>query len=105
MDFDNECSLFAVYDGHGGHEVAEYTAEHLPDFIKQTDAYKKGAFEEALKDAFLGFDALLATDPVIEKLKEIAFSKKKDDQGKIIGFKSINRKGSSRNLKDSFCNF
>ncbi|XP_073982795.1 probable protein phosphatase CG10417 isoform X3 [Rhodnius prolixus] len=82
LDFDNECSLFAVYDGHGGHEVAEYTAEHLPDFIKQTDAYKKGAFEEALKDAFLGFDALLATDPVIEKLKEIAFSKKKDDQEK-----------------------
>uniref|UniRef100_A0A023F114 protein-serine/threonine phosphatase n=2 Tax=Triatoma infestans TaxID=30076 RepID=A0A023F114_TRIIF len=82
LDFDTDCSLFAVYDGHGGHEVAEYTAQHLPDFIKETDAYKKGSYEEALKEAFLGFDALLATEPVIEKLKEIAFSKKKDDQDK-----------------------
>ena len=28
-----DISLFAVYDGHGGHEVAEWTGEHLPKSI------------------------------------------------------------------------
>ena len=28
-----DISLFAVYDGHGGHEVAEWTGEHLPKTI------------------------------------------------------------------------
>ncbi|KMR05092.1 putative phosphatase [Lasius niger] len=72
IDFDDNCSLFAVYDGHGGHEVATYCARNLPDFIKQTEAYKKDDIRQALVDAFLGFDATLTKPEVVNILKELA---------------------------------
>lgn len=61
-----------MYDGHGGHEVAQYCSKHLPKFIKNTEAYKRGDMQQALTDAFLGFDATLATPAVISVLKELA---------------------------------
>ncbi|XP_012256967.1 probable protein phosphatase CG10417 [Athalia rosae] len=71
LNFDKDVSLFAVYDGHGGHEVAAYCAQNLPQFIKDTEAYKSGNIEQALKDAFLRFDATLAKPEVVAILKEI----------------------------------
>lgn len=71
-----------MYDGHGGHEVAEYCAENLPDFIKNTESYKTGDYEKALRDAFLEFDATLATPKIISVLKEIAGSK--DSENKTV---------------------
>lgn len=72
-----------MYDGHGGHEVATYCARNLPDFIKQTEAYKRGDIRQALIDAFLGFDATLEKPEVVSILKELAGTstsdKKKDD--------------------------
>lgn len=79
LDFDSEVSLFAVYDGHGGAEVAEYASKKLPNKIKETEDYKKGDFENALKNAFIEFDATLVTDPVLEELKTIAGSKSKSN--------------------------
>ncbi|KZC07195.1 Protein phosphatase 1G [Dufourea novaeangliae] len=72
IDFDENVSLFAVYDGHGGHEVATYCASNLPEFIKQTEAYKNGDIRQALIDAFLGFDATLEKAEVVSILKELA---------------------------------
>lgn len=84
--------MFAVYDGHGGHEVAEYASRHLPNFIKETEDYKKGDYEKALIDAFLGFDATLAKPEVVSILKQIAGCKEKDKKstegggGKMLYF-------------------
>ncbi|XP_026470944.1 LOW QUALITY PROTEIN: probable protein phosphatase CG10417 [Ctenocephalides felis] len=69
LNFDKDTSLFAVYDGHGGAEVAKYCAEKLPDSIKETQAYKNGDIAQGLKDAFLSFDATIAEKKVIEILK------------------------------------
>lgn len=80
LDFDGGASLFAVYDGHGGKEVAEYTSQKLPDFIKQSEAYIAGDYEKGLKDAFLKFDATLKEPAVVEILKEIANLKKDENQ-------------------------
>ncbi|XP_047988354.1 probable protein phosphatase CG10417 [Leguminivora glycinivorella] len=72
LDFDEHTSLFAVYDGHGGAEVATYCSKNLPDYIKNTEAYKNGDLIKALEDAFLGFDANIATKEVMAVLKELA---------------------------------
>lgn len=75
MNFDKDASFFAVYDGHGGPEIALYCSKLLPAFLKTTDAYKRGDFEQALKDAFLGFDSKLLGPDVIEELKVLAGDK------------------------------
>ncbi|XP_072943734.1 protein phosphatase 1G isoform X2 [Epargyreus clarus] len=72
LDFDMNTALFAVYDGHGGAEVATYCSQKLPDYIKDTEAYKNGDIEKALSDAFLGFDATIASKEVMDILKELA---------------------------------
>ncbi len=84
LDFDEDTSLFAVYDGHGGSEVAVYTSERFPEFLRNTDNFKKNLYKEALIEAFLGFDGTIVTADVLKYLKELA----KDDQdGKSSGNK------------------
>nr|2I0O_A Chain A, Ser/Thr phosphatase [Anopheles gambiae] len=72
LNFDDQCSFFAVYDGHGGAEVAQYCSLHLPTFLKTVEAYGRKEFEKALKEAFLGFDATLLQEKVIEELKVLS---------------------------------
>uniref|UniRef100_A0A0N5AK03 protein-serine/threonine phosphatase n=1 Tax=Syphacia muris TaxID=451379 RepID=A0A0N5AK03_9BILA len=59
LDFTENCSLFAVYDGHGGCEVAQYTALHLPCLLKEKGAWKSGDYAKAIEEAFLEFDDIL----------------------------------------------
>ncbi|KAK3092100.1 hypothetical protein FSP39_025155 [Pinctada imbricata] len=73
-DFDDttDTALFAVYDGHGGSEVAQYCSVHLPDFIKAHSLYKEGKLGEALEQAFLDFDQHLLEPTVLNELKVLA---------------------------------
>lgn len=65
----NSTSFFAVYDGHGGAEVAQYCAEHFPGYLKTLDKFKNKEIGPALEEAFLGFDSHLLTDEVQKALK------------------------------------
>lgn len=80
LSFDDKSSFFAVYDGHGGAEVAQYCSLHLPTFLKTVEAYGRKEFEQALKAAFLGFDATLLQDKVIEELKLLSDKTNDDDE-------------------------
>jgi len=53
---DIRISFFGVYDGHGGDKVAIYTGEHLHEIVAKQEAFKRGEFEQALKDGFLAID-------------------------------------------------
>lgn len=72
LEFDEDTSLFAVYDGHGGHEVAAYCADHLPQFLKTVESYKQGDLIKALEEAYLEFDHLLTKENVVKVLHFIA---------------------------------
>ncbi|XP_052842633.1 probable protein phosphatase CG10417 isoform X1 [Drosophila gunungcola] len=72
LNFDKNTSFFAVYDGHGGAEVAQYCAEKLPEFLRNLETYKNNQLENALKDAFLGFDKTLLDPPIVSILKILA---------------------------------
>uniref|UniRef100_A0A8C1LF54 protein-serine/threonine phosphatase n=1 Tax=Cyprinus carpio TaxID=7962 RepID=A0A8C1LF54_CYPCA len=71
-ELDDETAMFAVYDGHGGEEVALYCSKYLPDIIKEQKAYKDGKLQKALEDAFLAIDARITTEEVIKELVQIA---------------------------------
>jgi len=67
LDFDEKVALFAVYDGHGGAEVAQYAAEKLPFLVKNT-LYDNQDYEKALIKAFMDFDDSLIEAPIVEQL-------------------------------------
>ncbi|KAK3116632.1 Protein phosphatase 2C 2 [Teratosphaeriaceae sp. CCFEE 6253] len=64
---DVRISYFGVYDGHGGDKVALYTGEHLHKIVAKQEAFKKGDFEQALKDGFLAIDRAILSDPKYEE--------------------------------------
>lgn len=84
LDFDSneteDTSLFAVFDGHGGAEVAEYAAKHLPLFIKKSDFYHHGDLENSLSEAFLTFDQSLTEPHVLQILKDMAEAPSSDEE-------------------------
>lgn len=71
-EMDQETAMFAVYDGHGGEEVALYCSKYLPDVIKEQKAYKDGKLQRALEDAFMAIDSKMTTEDVIKELVQIA---------------------------------
>ncbi|KAJ8416072.1 hypothetical protein AAFF_G00380940 [Aldrovandia affinis] len=71
-ELDDETAMFAVYDGHGGEEVALYCSKYLPEIIKEQTAYKDGKLQKALEDAFLAIDSRMTSEEVIKELSLIA---------------------------------
>ncbi|SRR6266404_3933654 len=45
-------NLYAMYDGHGGHEIAQFLAEKFPDYLSKT----LGSMEERFKATFKNID-------------------------------------------------
>uniref|UniRef100_T1J692 protein-serine/threonine phosphatase n=1 Tax=Strigamia maritima TaxID=126957 RepID=T1J692_STRMM len=69
LDFDTNTALFAVYDGHGGSEVAEYCSAYLPQCIKDANHYRNGNVVDALTHAFLRVDKSLISPDVLRAMK------------------------------------
>lgn len=56
-------SFFAVFDGHGGHTIAQYAGASLHKRLTSDPAYEEADWKTALKSAFLGIDVDLRQDP------------------------------------------
>lgn len=59
-------SFFGVFDGHGGDKVALYSGANIHNIIAKQDTFKKGDYEQALKDGFLATDRAILSDPRYE---------------------------------------
>ena len=56
-------SLFGVFDGHGGREVAVYCGNHYADILSQKkELIQSKGIEEWLRRSFLDVDVAVATD-------------------------------------------
>lgn len=64
---EDRLSFFGVYDGHGGDKVALFAGENIHKILAKQDAFKKGDFEQALKDGFLATDRAILNDPKYEE--------------------------------------
>lgn len=83
MDYDKNVSLFAVYDGHGGAEVAQYAADELPNMVKNK-FYESGDYEKALINAYLDFDNSLIEQSVVDKLTSLREDQNGSECGRLF---------------------
>ncbi|CAM9143208.1 unnamed protein product [Choristocarpus tenellus] len=72
-------ALFAVFDGHGGAEVAKYCATHMCDVVRNTKGYKEGELMQGLKQAYLQIDDMIRTPRGQEELTAIKATASEDD--------------------------
>ena len=56
LDLDADTAFFAVFDGHGGKEVATYAAKRLHETLKETESYVAGDVARGLEESFLALD-------------------------------------------------
>jgi len=56
LEFEGNKALFAVFDGHGGREVAHYAEKYYPNILKKEDGFNKGEYKEAMRRSFLNVD-------------------------------------------------
>lgn len=53
----NKNAFFAVFDGHGGANVAKYAGLFLHQKLLENELYKEGKYNEAFKKTFLKMDS------------------------------------------------
>ncbi|KAI8644576.1 phosphatase 2C-like domain-containing protein [Parasitella parasitica] len=67
LNYENTgASFFAVFDGHGGANVAKYSSKNLYRIVMESDDFKKEKFKDALRKGFLQIDQDLRADPEYE---------------------------------------
>jgi len=70
LDFDDNLSLFGVFDGHGGKEVAHYASRHFSETLKSRPTYSTD-LGTALQEAFLNLDEQMRSKKGRKELREI----------------------------------
>lgn len=63
--------LFAVFDGHGGREVAQFCALRFVDTLKANAAFNEGRFPDALRETFLAVDVDLEKPDLQQLLRSL----------------------------------
>jgi protein phosphatase 1G len=66
--FEANASLFGVFDGHNGAEVAKFVAKNLPQVILNNNNYRQGKIELGLQESFMTLDESLLTRESVEEL-------------------------------------
>lgn len=57
-NYDIETSLFAIFDGHGGSEIAKFCSDTFSTSLKQNTNYQAKDYKKALEETFLEMDSL-----------------------------------------------
>eukprot|EP00347_Sterkiella_histriomuscorum_P012912 403366745 len=73
-DFEKNASIYGVFDGHGGIEVAEFCSKNLEEVLQQQQNYKMKNYDLALQDTFLKIDEILQTPGGKRQLLQIQAS-------------------------------
>ncbi|EER08629.1 protein phosphatase 2c, putative [Perkinsus marinus ATCC 50983] len=63
--------LFAIFDGHGGKEVALFCARHFPKCLSSLKEYKEGDVKESMRKAYLKIDEMMESPQYREELLEL----------------------------------
>ena len=80
LDIGNGISIFGVFDGHGGPEVAKFVQQNFIHSLKSCSAFKRQEYKLALEKTFLRMDRLMQTEKGQEELKKYMLPKKREDR-------------------------
>lgn len=58
-DIAKDIHLFAVFDGHGGSEVAKFCEKYFVDCLVKNPKFAEKNYSEALTETFFQMDVLL----------------------------------------------
>lgn len=78
LDIGDGNSLFGVFDGHGGSEVAKFVKNHFTKNLVNSQAYKRKDYKLALENTFLKMDRLLLTEKGKQEIKQYMDEENKD---------------------------
>lgn len=73
--FTQDYSLFAIFDGHGGKEVATFCSIYFPKELQQNAHFLQGNFKKALEETFLKMDEILSSSQGQQILKDLGDDK------------------------------
>jgi len=79
VDFDEDTSIFGVFDGHGGKEVAIFVAKHFVEELKKNESYINKKMDAALTETFMKMDEIMQTKEGIAELMQIRVGKHDSD--------------------------
>nr|CAH04419.1 protein phosphatase 2C [Euplotes vannus] len=74
LDFDEDTSLFGVFDGHGGKEASQVVKDNYERILKGDSSYKDGDCQKGLYDSFKGTDVFLGSKTGKQEMKAVADS-------------------------------
>ena len=80
--------MFAVFDGHGGEQVAIFCEKYMPEILMSNEQYRAKNYEQALIETFVELDWLLLSDEGMEKIERIMLEMKQAVRGTTAKFRS-----------------
>jgi serine/threonine protein phosphatase PrpC len=72
LDLPDGCSVFGVFDGHGGKIVSIYVKRVFVNELKRLQTFKQKQYEAALKEVMYRMDEMMLSTSGQEALKKIA---------------------------------
>jgi serine/threonine protein phosphatase PrpC len=63
-------SLFAVFDGHGGPEIAKFCAKYFTSELLKNENFVSKAYKFALEEVFIKMDCILMSENGLDLIKE-----------------------------------
>ena len=78
----NQTQLFAVFDGHGGSEVAKFVANHFTEEFLKNQNYLKNDIKKALEENYKKMDNLMLEKEGSQELLS-EYQKSKEEAAKI----------------------
>lgn len=79
--------MFAVFDGHGGNQVAEFVRDYFVKELLENENFKAENYEDALTETFCKMDELLVGPNGDEVLKK--YTKKDNDSSSFNAYSGM----------------